>query len=75
MRWICTCHPPSDALVIPSAHEPNFQITLPNRLFTRETWVPGELHGFQLFQERFAAGLKVNGAVGPFWNELIPTKQ
>jgi hypothetical protein len=37
MRWICSCHPPSDALVISSAHEPNFQITLPNRLSTRET--------------------------------------
>lgn len=25
-----------------------------------------------IFQERFAAVLKANGAAGPFWNELIP---
>jgi hypothetical protein len=39
---------------------------------TRKTWAPGEIRGFQFFQERFAAGLKANGAAGPFWEVSVP---
>ena len=58
--------------MVTSVHVPNIEIALPSSVSTRDTWAPGEIRGFQFFQERFAAGLKANGAAGPFWNELIP---
>ena len=59
--------------MISSAYEPNIQITLPNRLSTRETraW---RVVRFLILSERFAAGLRVTGAASPFWDELIPQR-